>query len=95
MSDVNARQLSLFESQSELGEDLLIGAEEIARYLNWRGKNGAWNVRRIYHVAEKHTLPIHKQDGLGLVARKSALQAHFARLDAQYQNRLDGTPQGS
>lgn len=67
-------------STPDIGEDLLVGASEIASFLNWKNKDGSWNVRRVYHCAE-NGLPIHKQPGLGLVARKSALRAHFKKLD--------------
>ena len=89
MGDGATTQLSLFDKPSELGDDLLIGAEEIARYLNWRGRDGTWMVRRVYHVAEMGSLPIHKQAGLGLVARKSALKAHFAKLDEPFLERSE------
>lgn len=70
---------------SELGDDLLVGAVEIAKFLRWRSKNGKeWNVRRIYHCAEG-ALPIHKQEGLGLVARKSTLLLHFNELDQRHK----------
>lgn len=85
MRDATASQLNLFDTRADLGDDLLIGAEEIARFLNWRSRSGnGYNVRRVYHVAERRALPIHKQDGLGLVARKTALRAHFAKLDESF-----------
>ncbi len=84
MKDANAYQGS--DSQP-LAEELLIGAQAIARFLGWKSTDGqGWNTRRVYHVAERRLLPVHKQDGLGLVARKSALRAHFERLDQDFRD---------
>lgn len=65
----------------DIGSDLIIGADSIARALNWYRKDGTPHKRRVYHVAEKKRLPIHHEPGLGLVMRKSALRAYFDRLD--------------
>ena len=77
-------QSDLFESSEteskSLDTDLLVGADEIACFFGWF-KNGKANARRVYHLADKGTLPIHKVEGLGLVARRSALLNHFANLD--------------
>ncbi len=64
-----------------LGDDLLIGAEAIAREMNWKTPNGKWNRRRVYHLAEKGNLPIHHVEGLGICSRKSALARFFDVLD--------------
>ncbi len=69
---------------AQLGDDLLIGADNIARELNWKNKDGQWNRRRVYHVAEKKILPIHHIKGLGLCARRSTLHEFFYKLDAPY-----------
>lgn len=78
------KQADLFDpvvaNENSLEGDLLVGAEEIARFFGWV-KNGKPNARRVYHLAEKSKLPIHKMDGLGLVARRSSLIAHFEKLD--------------
>lgn len=83
-------QPDLFEQESandnSLDGDLLVGAEEIARFFGWV-KNGKPNARRVYHLAEKGSLPIHKMDGLGLVARRSSLIACFEKLDERPSNR--------
>ena len=52
---------------TSLADDLLTGAAEIARYVGWP-------VRRIYHAASRHYLPIGRA-GQILVARKSELDA--------------------
>ncbi len=93
MSEQNVTAMERGRNSPEL--DLLIGAEAIARFLGWRSKAGGWNVRRVYHCAEKGSLPIHKHDGLGLVARQTALRAHFEFLDRQFQNSLDAESRGS
>ncbi len=69
------------KNHAKLGDDLLVGAEAIAAELNWRKPDGTINRRRVYHLAEQGTLPIHNVKGLGLTARKSALQAYFEKLD--------------
>jgi hypothetical protein len=77
-------QSNLLERDADaarLGDDLLIGADAIARELGWKTADGKWHRRRVYHVAEHGKLPIHKVDGLGLCARKSALRSFFMGLD--------------
>ena len=59
---------------NSLADDLLIGADAIARELGFTS-------RRVYHLAENGDLPIHRVKGLGLTARRSALRAWFAALD--------------
>ncbi len=71
------------DNRSELAEDLLVGAEAIARFLGC-------SERRVYHCAEIGSLPIHKQEGWGLVASTSALKQHFADLDAAFEKRKQG-----
>jgi hypothetical protein len=68
---------------SELAQDLLLGAVAIAKELNWRGPKGQWNVRRVYHVKSKGTMPIHHVRGLGICARRSSLRIFFSALDDQ------------
>jgi hypothetical protein len=53
------------DTKSQLGDDLLTGAGEIADYLKWP-------VRRVYHHANRGYLPI-KHVGQLLIARKSEL----------------------
>lgn len=65
----------------DLADDLLIGAADIARALGFLRKNGEPNVRRVYHLAEQPGFPVHRQPGLGLVARKSTLRQHFDDLE--------------
>lgn len=67
-----------------LGDDLLVGAEAIARELNWKTQDGKWNRRRIYHLAEQEQVPIYRVKGLGICARRSALRAFFQALDARF-----------
>ena len=69
---------------NELGSDLVIGATEIAKVLNWKNKKGGWDTRRVYHVCETRSLPVHHVKGLGICARRSSLEAFFAKLDAEF-----------
>jgi len=71
---------------TDIGQDLLEGADAIARELGWIKQDGRPNRRRVYHLMEKGTLPIHKINGIGLVARKSALKAFFDKLDNGSEN---------
>ncbi len=82
----------LIEEASEvnqLADDLLVGAEAIAKELNWLTPEGQWNRRRVYHVAEKGEVPIHRVKGLGICARRSTLKAFFDRLDRAFLDDLD------
>jgi hypothetical protein len=74
------------QSEEDLANDLLIGAEAIARELNWKTPQGRWNRRRVYHLAEQGQLPIHHLKGLGLCARRSALRAFFEQLDEPFMD---------
>lgn len=75
--------------------DLLVGAEAIAKALNWKTTNGRWNRRRVYHLAGKGELPFHKVPGLGLVCRKTALASYFNALDAKCLEGIEGDSQRS
>ena len=68
-------------SNGELAQDLLLGAVAIARELNWRGPTGEWDVRRVYNIKSRGTLPIHRVRGLGICARRSSLRKFFSALD--------------
>ncbi len=74
------------QGQTDIGTDLIVGAVEIARTLNWKTKDGKWDRRRVYHVCETGSLPVHHVKGLGICARRSALQAFFERLDKPFLN---------
>lgn len=67
----------------ELAQDLLVGAVAIAKDMNWRDASGQWNVRRVYHLRCKGTLPIHSVPGLGICARRSSLRKFFSALDGR------------
>lgn len=67
-----------------LGDDLLVGAEAIARELKWTTPRGGWNTRRVYYLAEQGNVPIHNVRGLGLCARKSSLAKYFEKLDEPF-----------
>ena len=70
--------------QSDLGSDVLIGAREIAEVMNWRSRNGnGWDTRRVYHLADTGSFPIHRVKGLGICARRSSLKAFFEKLDQE------------
>lgn len=75
------------EARDSIGDDLLIGAEAIAKELNWKSPNGRWNRRRVYYLAEQGHFPIHHVKGLGICARKSALREFFKVLDAPFLQR--------
>lgn len=72
-----------------IGADLLIGAEAIAKALNWKTVSGKWNKRRVYHLAETSKMPIHKVPGLGLVCRKTTIDSYFRSLDEKFLRALD------
>ena len=67
-----------------LADDLLVGAEAIARELDWKARDGKWNRRRVYHLVEQGQIPIHHVKGLGICARRSALKAFFNALDKPF-----------
>lgn len=81
--------------ENNLGDDLLVGAEAIAKELNWKTREGRWNRRRVYHLAEQGVVPIHRVKGLGICARRSALRAFFMALDARFLERLDAESKAS
>ena len=62
---------------NDLGQDLLKGAKEIGAFLKLKP-------RQVYHLAERGEVPIHTVPGIGMCARKSALQAYFDALDAPF-----------
>src|SRR5262245_1899372 len=68
-------------STAELAEDLILGAVAVAKELNWKGRGGQWNVRRVYHLKSIGALPIHNVPGLGICARRSSLRKFFSELD--------------
>ncbi len=76
-------------SYERLADDLLIGAEAIARELDWKANDGQWNRRRVYHLADQGQVPIHRVKGLGICARRSALRAFFSSLDEPFLARVE------
>lgn len=64
------------EPRAELQSDLLCGAKAIAEALGCKP-------RRVYHLAERGLMPIWKEPGIGLVARKSSLEAYFRKREHQ------------
>jgi hypothetical protein len=74
---------------AELGADLLIGAEAIAKALNWKTTAGRWNRRRVYHLASQGRWPFHRVPGLGLICRKTTLDSYFKSLDERFLRSLD------
>ena len=77
-----------------LGDDLITGAEQIARELQWKMKDGRWNRRRVYHLASQGEAPIYRVKGLGICARKSALRRYFNLLDERRLNPLKDEGEG-
>ena len=59
-----------------LKDDLLYGADEIRDYLRLR------DARQVFRLRQKGQAPIFNTPGIGLTARKSALDAYFARLES-------------
>ena len=64
------------EPAPELQGDLLCGAKAIANALGCKP-------RRVYHLAERGLMPIWNEPGIGLVARKSSLEAYFKKRERQ------------
>ena len=62
------------EPKTELQSDLLCGAKAIADALGCKP-------RRVYHLAEHGLMPIWNEPGIGLVARKSSLEAYFGKCE--------------
>ena len=62
-----------------MGDDLLIGAKEIARFIYDRDDRAA--CRRVYGPQDQGALPIFTM-GKQIAARKSTLQAAIERLEA-------------
>jgi hypothetical protein len=59
---------------ADLADDLLTGAEEIARFLG-----PSFSGRKVYHLAEKNALPVFRLPGARtLYGRKSQLRAAFS-----------------
>ncbi len=54
--------------QSEIADDYLEGADDIAAFLGPR-----WNSQKVYHARRLMTLPIRRKAGIGLYAFKSEL----------------------
>jgi hypothetical protein len=70
------------KQKPSLKDDLLYGAEEIRDYLRLH------DVRQVFRLRQKGAAPIFNTPGIGLTARKSALDAYFDRLE----NGLDAAP---
>jgi hypothetical protein len=58
-----------------LKDDILYGAEEIRNFLRLK------DVRQVFRLRQKGQAPIFNTPGIGLTARKSALDAYFTRLE--------------
>lgn len=54
--------------------DLLVGARAIAEFFGWNDQAGE---RRVRHWADTGKVPIWKEPGLGLAARRSTLQRYI------------------
>lgn len=78
------------DDKRKLGDDLITGAEQIARELKWKMKDGRWNRRRVYHLAAQGEVPIYRVKGLGICARKSALRRYFNARDEHTLQKLQG-----
>lgn len=82
------------KNELSLGDDLITGAEQIARALHWKTKDGRWNRRRVYHLVSKGDVPIYRVRGLGICARKSALRRYFNILDQRSFQKLTSEGNG-
>ena len=61
------------ETESDLADDLLTGAEEIARFLG-----PSFTARKVYHLAERDALPVIRLPKSRTIhARKSELRDAF------------------
>jgi len=58
------------EPDGSVSEDILEGADEIAKFLGKR-----WNASRVRTAKHRGWLPIHKRRGIGLYAFKSELSS--------------------
>lgn len=74
------------DHQLNFGEDLIVGAANIALAMAWLKADGTPNTRRVYHLAESKKLPIHNIPGLGLCIRMSSLEKYLTKLDAPFFN---------
>jgi len=95
MKEDNSPSYELVSNDNiKLGDDLITGAEQIARELQWKMKDGRWNRRRVYHLAAQGEVPIYRVKGLGICARKSALRHYFNILDGRSLKKLNGEKEG-
>lgn len=62
------------ENGVELADDLLTGADDIAKFLGAR-----WTARKVYHAAEKNSLPLIRLPNSKIIhSRKSLLRKAFS-----------------
>ena len=74
-------------ANDDIGDDHIVGARAIAEFMRWPGQE-----RRVYNLAEKGTMPIWTEPGLGVVASKSALKRY---VDTQICKAVDRARNGA
>ncbi len=72
--------------ETDLADDLLEGADEIAAFMGW-------NRRRVFYAAERKLIPIFRV-GNRLSARKSSLRQRIDDLEQRAIEEADGSPPG-
>ncbi len=73
MKEANEKAKEAVSASECLGDDLLDGAEAIARELGWTNGKGKWHTRRVYHLREKGCPAIRRREGVGVYAFRSEL----------------------
>ena len=73
MKETDGEAIEVMSPSERLGDDLLDGAEAIARELGWTNGRGKWHTRRVYHLREKGCPVIRRREGLGVYAFRSEL----------------------
>lgn len=73
MKERDEEATKIMQPSERLGDDLLDGAEAIARELGWTNGEGKWHTRRVYHLREKGCPAIRRREGLGVYAFRSEL----------------------
>lgn len=63
----------IFDEEDDQLSDLLSGADEIARYLNWTKS-------KVFHAIRKGTIPYGRIGAARVIASKKALGEHFEKL---------------
>lgn len=76
--------------EPQLCDDMLHGIDEIAKALGLDRLGQDRARRAIYEMRRRGRVPIFHLDGVGLVARRSALRAYIERQEAEALDRKRG-----